>query len=363
MSTLRKCTADGCPSEKVLASCLASCYSCGSKSHLPCYDIIQKANQVFISPNIVFICDECITDKSPISNTPLRPVDNAKKGTTKKDKDDQTAKALHELTSQIAKNTDQLLVLKQCVTQMDTTVQETAKKHHESYANFITTSQNGLNVPSTQPVVHGKQNVTMETVSTDTQKRNLDRALDAAKKLAVKNRHLMSGSADSSDHGLGNAEQLHARKSHSSKLNRPELVSLPKSIYVLQLETCIRKENIVIHIKNRIPSVENHFSVCCLVKQGQNLSELTFISFRVACTEQLYETMTMSFWPSHVMIGDFIEDRKPKKKPFGDFVSSKIDELTNKSGSATDEVEMDFGELSNGSKIEAFVDLSSSRET
>lgn len=121
MSQLRKCSPDDCPEDNIHANNIIQCYSCNSKSHLPCYDIIQPANRVFFKQNIVFICDECLTDKSPVrkqikgliqsiltpnvlsvSNTPARPSAADK---SKKAKDEAVAKSLSALTSQIVKNT------------------------------------------------------------------------------------------------------------------------------------------------------------------------------------------------------------------------------------------------------------------
>lgn len=38
-----------------------------------------------------------------------------------------------------------------------------------------------------------------------------------------------------------------------------------------------------------------------------DVSLFSYVSYRLACTEQLYDTfINSSFWPSHVMIGDFV---------------------------------------------------------
>lgn len=51
-----------------------------------------------------------------------------------------------------------------------------------------------------------------------------------------------------------------------------------------------------------------------LVKKDQKLEDLTFISYRILCTENLYERLiNSSFWPSHVFIGDFVERPRPSR--------------------------------------------------
>lgn len=57
------------------------------------------------------------------------------------------------------------------------------------------------------------------------------------------------------------------------------------------------------------------------VKKGQNLEQLTFVSYRLSCTEELYSKfMESSFWPKHVMIGEFIV-RERVQPNVGDFIS------------------------------------------
>lgn len=179
--------------------------------------------------------------------------------------------------------------------------------------------------------------------SSDANRRNLDRNLDAAHKLALKNRQLCTGTIETSDHGLGNPVQPHKRNSQAVNRNKYQRISLPKSIYVSRLETTVTSDNIVNYIGDKVLSLDtSHIAVRLVVKKDQDLSELLFISYRLSCTEALYETfMSPTFWPSHVCIGEFVEQQQQRKKQLGDFKTSRINELASKSPSAEDTMEVE----------------------
>ena len=68
------------------------------------------------------------------------------------------------------------------------------------------------------------------------------------------------------------------------------------------------------------------FMLRLLVKKDVDLSTKTFLSCRLACTEALYtKFMYSSFWPPHVMIGEFIETPRPPRQTASasDFMSPK----------------------------------------
>lgn len=374
MSNLRKCNPDKCPPENLNSKYVVECYSCHEKSHLPCYDIPQPVKKVFFQPNIVFVCDECIADKSPArklakqarslvqstltpvglsnSGTPSRPLGNEKGKKSKADAAnfDATNNAIANLTSQIAKHTEQLKLLTQSVEHMDETVQdsalkqqESALKQHETFASVVASAVSSK--PTYQPVFLDETlNLQKPSTSADVNRANLERTLDAAHKLALKNRTLVTGTIETSEHCLGKAVQPQTQKLHASNPTNNQRVNLPKSIYVSRLETSVKADDIVSYITKQTPNIDpSHISVRLLVKRDQDLKELTFVSFRLSCTEDLYDSLiSPSFWPQHVRIGVFFEQQKQQqpKKQLGNFVSSRINEL-NKSSTTSDLIELE----------------------
>lgn len=368
--TLRKCDPDTCPPDHVQAKYIVQCHICSEKSHLPCYDIVPEKSRVFITLNIVFVCDECLADKSParkaaksliqatlkpgdcsISNTPL----TSRTATTKTKVETTTHKMLKDLTSQMTKTTEQLDLLKQsvnrmdavglstkidnntetlhslerCVTQMNSTVVTTTKQQHENWANVVAAvpQQHNVDVPQKLSVPNNSS-----------QQQHEARAVDAETKIAIKRRTLLSGKSEKQ--GLGSAVTIGARKPAQMTRNR-----LSKSIYVSRLETDLTVDHIKTYIKQQMPNVdEKHFALFLLAKKGVDLSEYTYISYRLQCTEELYsDFMSPDFWPSHVEFGDFVEKRKPSRASLNDFVNKPAAQST--SGALDDAEEMSSTDL------------------
>lgn len=138
-----------------------------------------------------------------------------------------------------------------------------------------------------------------------------------APKSQLKHRNLVSGSSGNADHGLGDNVSV-----IKSKRTSPH-AHLVKSIYISRLQPTVTVENITDYIKKKMPELkESDISLRMLVKKDQPLSELTYISYRLACTEEHYSKfMDPECWPAHIMIGEFIErERKPVK--VADFMST-----------------------------------------
>lgn len=136
---------------------------------------------------------------------------------------------------------------------------------------------------------------------------------EAKIKIAMKNRALKHGTSTVEMHGLGKPVPVIERQ------NVPKIVW--KSIYVSRMSTDVTCDQIVNHIKSNVPDIdEKSFKVHMLVKKDQPLDKLSYISFRVACVESLYSKLCdPSFWPSHVLIGDFVE--RPRKTKMADFLN------------------------------------------
>lgn len=119
-------------------------------------------------------------------------------------------------------------------------------------------------------------------------------------KIAMKNHNAVEM------HGLGKAVRVIERQ------NIPKIIW--KWIYVSRVSLDVSWVQIVNYIKTNLPDIdEKCFKVHMLVERDQSPEKLSYISFHVACVELMYNKLCdPSFWPSHVMIGDFVE--RPCKK-------------------------------------------------
>lgn len=51
-----------CPAEYINEFSTQKCRICNKEFHLPCYDVILAQTKLFVTDNIVFICDACLDD-------------------------------------------------------------------------------------------------------------------------------------------------------------------------------------------------------------------------------------------------------------------------------------------------------------
>lgn len=323
-----KCNDVTCPESNVSEAFKTECYNCHDMVHLPCYNIIQSKSKIFISKNIVFICDECQTaspKRKGVDITKTSKLSTSNNETAQSNVDNSqttslnhvfTNKRLSEfintLSTKIDNNTEILSELKDNVNSMHSTIRE---KSGSSYADIV-----GANKQQQQHT----QLVSMPNTSVASTEEI--RELDAVTKLAVKKRQLTAG--NSSKIGLGKAVTIETAKPRKSV--KETRIRLGKSVYVSRMETSVTVDELIAFIKAQLPDVdEKHFLPRLLVKKGQDLDELTYISFRLQCTDALFsQFMSPDFWPNHVMIGEFFEKQSEKRVKLSDFVADKINELS-----------------------------------
>lgn len=134
-----------------------------------------------------------------------------------------------------------------------------------------------------------------------------------------KHRALTQTTPTTTQHGLG--EKVDMVASVGAKLNS-QYAKLTKSIYISRIQPTVKIDDIKNYIKLNVSELnDDDFSLRLLVKKGADVSSFSYVSYRLACTKQLYDTsMNSSFWPSHVMIGEFVETPR-KRTNVGDFVN------------------------------------------
>lgn len=139
-----------------------------------------------------------------------------------------------------------------------------------------------------------------------------------AQKSLFAGRKMTSGTNVKGNHGLGSPVTMQPR---ARMPGRNVVDSFKKSLYVSKLKPSVTRESIAAYVKENVPGIaDNMFDLRLLVKKDQNLEELNFISFRLNCDDNLFSKLIdPGFWPSHVMIGEFVERSKPRSSALGDF--------------------------------------------
>lgn len=383
MQSQTKMCDSSCPTEHSHDKFNIHCRKCAQLFHLPCVDIIQPKEKIFVNKNVVFLCDSCLTDidstKSPKRklNTQLTPKNsntnqmklsqNSSGGITlhrdvlqrssnssnsSKLSNGQIESILSNLTQQINANTQKLNDNTNVLSELNKSVNSVHNAVTNNVVSSNVSSRSAIPSKQTFAKIVAQANNTQAQRNTHTPTTSIRPRLTVQRdsprinadenklKMAMKNRSLKQGTNTVEKHGLGKPVPPSALQ------NNPKIVW--KSIYVSRVATDVSCNQIIDFIKQYIPEIdEQNFKVHKLVKKDQQLEKLSFVSFRVACAESYYAKLSdTSFWPSHVLIGEFVE--RPRKPKMADFLN--FPEL-NKRKDASMEVDDDTNENSTTSQL------------
>lgn len=352
----RKCNHRDCPPENVNASTTVSCHSCKGEFHLPCFDVILPANKLFVIRNIVFVCDECLTsiESSPkrkqtvtLKQTLLSPMttptqtsslrNSAKKSTAN---NDDLRVMMETIIRKIDVNSVTVGLLKNSVDSMHATVKTNATQIDDSFkksdAEIGTATKTiveqlekfekkqsyaqAVGIPSSNQIIRQ-----MPSKSDQPNNNNVKASTKVApeKKKISANKYkscpLTSGTDTGTEHNLGAPVVIPERRKLTKRIESngklPARPKFKKSVYISRLEPSITVDGLKMFLGARMPDLnESDLDIRMLVKREQELSELSFISFCISCTDDLFSTLNSpSFWPAHIKMREFIhEPRKPR---------------------------------------------------
>lgn len=316
----KECSRDDCPLTNIQKIYTTKCGNCGSELHLPCIGIDRKVCEVQFHRNIRVYCNAC-SNLLPVG---IFNADAAKKvvkpssfssgnlvasSSETEAKIDSIAALLSEVRD-IARDTNKKVTLNVASSQsyadvakkMDEIKEITAKTNAKVNEKF---SDNQIAPFSTE----GKLNIFPSLGTPNKRKR-----MDSSQPLSVPpsrkyfGRNLVHGTANVTNHGLGDRVDL-----KESQGLRPRLT---KAIYVSRMKNTVTSEKLLSYIKSQMPELnESEVSLRLLVKKDVDVSTRRFISYRLACNEDLYDKfMDPSFWPDHIEIGEFFEDARERSE-------------------------------------------------
>lgn len=305
MSGHKICSREDCPTSNTTKEYTTKCGKCGNELHLPCVGINGKVNDVLFHPCIRVFCSEC-SRKSDVGSNKLAAAAKLKQTSLElssvldilRDVQHVVRDTNTKVTSNVASSVTSTQSYAAVLKKMDEVKELTAKTNDKLSASRVVATRR-MDFP-----LLGAQSPNGKRMRNDNE--NIEPMLP--KKII--GRKLLSGTSSESGHGLGVAVVTKERPNRSSSF-----INFKKSIYVTKLPTDITVEALTEYIKKRIENVnENEFLLRMLVKKDADLSEKTFLSCRLACTDALYDKfMDPSFWPSHVMIGEFIDTPRPQR--------------------------------------------------
>lgn len=308
MGQHKKCNRDDCLPTNISGDATTKCGYCGSMLHLPCIGIQGSVSDVLAHPNLRVFCNECsakytVGSNQSASATLMKP-SSLSQAHVNTAKIDSVLEILNEVR-EVVRDTNKKVTSN--VTENPIQSFADVMKTIEEVKQLTTKTNEKLNAP---PNVTTRKLDDFPPLNSPSLKRRREAPSVEAPAKKFTGRKLLCGTSSDANHGLGVGVVLAARPERISPFAK-----FTKSIYVSRLSTDITTDALTEYIKKRIEGVDtSDFMLRMLVKKGDDLSTKTFLSYRLACTDTLYDKfMESSFWPSHVLIGEFIETPRPPR--------------------------------------------------
>lgn len=313
--TLRKCSKEDCPPRSTSRELTVFCHRCGGLIHLPCYGIDRKAVDIFVTGNILMYCDECLANdndeparkrKGSVTNlvqsslasnlsltipstieSPLRT--NATVKLT-------TQKLLESMQLELQTNTQTLSALKSSVDSMHGTV---------SQQKVAGSDLNGLNSDDITSIKTSLSEIKQSY--SNVLKSSLNRNGNETPKSSRTKRASESSKA-STPANFGTSKNL-IGKPLSPRQSRPKMQrkTSEKAIWISGLHRNTTVEEVLLYAKDNFGVAEvDKLDIRKLVKRGVDLSEYSFVSFKIGCPANMFEMlMDKSKWPSTIRVREF----------------------------------------------------------
>lgn len=280
-----------------------NCFVCKSIVHLMCIGISVTSEEVLWDKHIKIVCDQCLLRE--FSPDPKRKTTQRNSAKSLQSTVTSHSQPITNFTTPTQRITSQN---NQQITEILQSIQRTVIENNKN----LTEIKNNMDISGKNINEIKKTNITFADIIKSQQKEipmNLrNQAATLSNKLATPKRtkitresDLLSGTNASDE--LGNAVVIKTTTKYQQ---------LPKAIYVSRLQTSVDVNKMSSYISKQLPDIKKEdFSLRLLVKADQKLEDLNFVSFRLSCTNELYDLLSKpDFWPKHVFIGEFITRNK-----------------------------------------------------
>lgn len=329
----RKCSREDCPKQNVISDYTVNCYSCNCQIHLMCYDIVTPIKAIFVNKNIVMVCVECLeSNKEGTSPNPKRKQPNlfqrtidtsnpallsmsppiistpSNKNSTAK-QSQQIQAVIETLVQKIETNTATIVGLKTSVDSMHGTVSqqkevvdESIRAHNENISSIKTSLHQthsfiqSVKKPTYAKVVSGAK--TGHNRNADTPKSSRTQG----------NNGLSKTKTPSAVAAAGTVNKVIGKPLSPEKPRQKIVKKMPeKAIWIGRLHRDTTENDISSYIKNELNITNaDQLEIRKLVKKDRDLSEYSFVSFRIACSDEMFNALLdVNKWPSYSQIREF----------------------------------------------------------
>lgn len=334
----RKCSRDDCPTQNIASDITVYCHRCKGIIHLLCYGIEKNPEEIFLTNNVVMFCDECLTafEEEPEpkrkGNLLQRTIDTqnsvislstsshtatppkTKPNATKPNATNQSMQnAIDLLSSKLEKNTAIISELKSSVDAMHGTITQQKEAVGESIRlNNDNISSIKTSITETHSLIESVKKPSFTNVvkyGNSTRKSSVNETPKSSKSShqSGMNKVAKPSITGSSSNTIGKP----ISPFHLKPKRAPEIPE--KAIWISRLHRDTTEDEIMSYIKDKLGIIMvEKFQVRKLVKKDRDISTYSFVSFKISCAADLYDTLINSNnWPSTCLIREFELEQKP----------------------------------------------------
>lgn len=401
----RKCDS-GCPSGNIGANTNVNCRICKCPYHLSCYDIAVSPNRIFVSKNIVFICDFCMPGLDVENYSPDRKRKTAGK-THHQQQQQQTKPQLKQATLSFTKSSsstgndnnksngtktiDELYeLLSNVSTKLDKNSESLngmEEKNHLFYGEMIETTTSTLNIVRAKSMYydrfpkHRSDTVTtpngtkqprvypnpivqntpkIKSFSTvlksvlpvaprnespvQRKKEQHISLVDNASNTTIKTVKLPTPKQGKKDVQIGRPVEERQRQPIQRKMN-----PFTKSIWISKFHPETQPEELVNYIvEHTTVKDKSSFECVKLVKKDSDISTMSFVSFKINVTPEAFEVLIdPENWPQNKHVREWVT-MAPPKKTLNDFVTNASTNSNENENEQQNKIDVESAALLNG---------------
>lgn len=326
----RKCSRENCPPKCTSKDQTTCCYRCKDAIHLLCYGINKTLEEIFVTRNVVILCDECmLTDleepspkrKGNAPNLVQRTLDGKLATESPSTKSvpvkPPSNKLIESLSNEIKMQTATITALKSSVDSMHHTIaqqketfgnsSELNDDHLSSIKNAVIKTHDliaSIKKPTIADVVKGSIN---NRNNPETPRSRMPRSIPSQTK--AKTPSVPGKSNDAIGKPLSPNQFRPAQRANRETRPQPKKI-LQKAVWISRLHRDTTEDDILTYIRDKMGIVaDDQLEIRKLVKKDRELTSYSFISFRVSCSEVLFETLIdANRWPSTCTLREFVTE-------------------------------------------------------
>lgn len=369
-----------CPTDNLNPATTKNCRICSKQFHLPCYDVIATPSKLFVSNNIVFICDACLdaidNESSPkrkknvsLRQSLLSPNVNGNVGLgsqqppqqpnasvkgTNKQTNEQLISMMSKMMKKMDEQTNKLDEIGQKVCSVGNEVIATKNKSNDVY-NIVhsrlmlreqqnmrdlakqmfqpNSNLNQTNAPKTptgetpifggktrtySSIIQSKLSVTPQPENPSQRKRESHISLvNNATKTTVQSVKLPTPKQGKKDIQIG-------RPVVERQIVPRNVNPFTKAIWISKFNPETAPEELENYITEQTEVKDKtKFKCSKLVKKDADITQMSYVSFKIDVTPEVFDILiNAENWPSNKHVREFVR-MSPPKPTIADFMPAK----------------------------------------